>query len=33
MTGVIETLYSESIDKYGLGLQSYITKTTNHLKQ
>ena len=33
MTGIIETLYSENIEKYGEGLQNYIAKTTNHLKQ
>ena len=33
MTGSIETLYSNSIDKYGSGLHNYLSRTSSHLKQ
>ena len=33
MTGNIDTLYSNSIDKYGTGLHNYLSRTSSHLKQ
>lgn len=32
MSGVVETLYSNNIESYGLGLQNYLNKTSKHLK-
>lgn len=33
MSGVVETLYSKNIEQYGVGLQGYLNKTSQHLKQ
>jgi hypothetical protein len=33
MTGTIDTLHSKNIEQYGVGLQNYLAKTSNHLKQ
>lgn len=33
MSGVVETLYSKNIEQYGSGLQGYLNKTSQHLKQ
>lgn len=33
MSGSVDTLYSNSIEQYGAGLQGYLNKTSQHLKQ
>lgn len=33
MEGSVETVFSDSIEQYGLGLQSFLSKSSHHLQQ